>query len=164
MRGMNRLLVIAALGACTYDTTERSIWTIETRSAECPQPADAEDSLVAAWGTVGNRIDGNACRFTDLVAVEPDGMRTDDGCCYSTSCSVELSPHDELALFDATCIGLLRCASINLEVFTREKVEADLAATGLPCALTDAPSPSDVSATVCTYWVTASYECSSEPG
>lgn len=163
---MKALALLAILGACTYDTTERSLWTIHTNDAACPSPEDAEDVLIDSWARPATRIDGDACTFVELIEIEPaSSMRPGNACCYAVTCSVDLNTHDRLAVFDAVCAGL-RCDDLDLSAtgFSAAKAAQNLADTGLPCEVDPATTPATQPDVVCEYPVTGAYECSSAPG
>jgi hypothetical protein len=163
---MKAFVLFAVLGACTYDTTESSIWTLHTGEATCPSPDDVSDVLVETWGTPGVRIDGDACQLAELVEIAPAiRMRTGESCCYAATCSVELSTHDRITVFDALCLGL-SCEDLNTSDtgFSAAKAAQNLADAGLACTVDPSTVPATQSDRVCEYPVTGVYECSSEPG
>jgi hypothetical protein len=163
---MKALALLAILGACTYDTTDRSLWTIHTNDAACPSPEDAEDVLIDSWARPATRIDGDACTFVEIIEIEPaSSMRPGDACCYAATCSVDLNTHDRLAVFDAVCAGL-RCNDLDLSErgFSAAKAAQNLADTGLACSVDLTSTPATQPDTVCVYPVTGSYECSTAPG
>jgi len=158
------LLVLLVLAGCSVDREERAGWTLHAVEGTCAPSEDARAALLEAWGTPVSRIDGMPCTLEEVLSIDEPKTTSVDSCCYAVTCSSELSPVEELTLYDATC----RTVACNLEHptnFTPADVTQQLAAK-LPRCTLDASQPAPVTRSTlqCVYSVNARYSCSTAPG
>ena len=158
------ILCFWLLAGCTTEREERSGWTLHAVEGTCPTNEAATPDLLETWGKGATRIDGLPCVLEKLVSVAQAESTTVDGCCYAVTCNSDLSPVEELALYEATCFPL-RCDAAEWTDFTPDDVRERLAARVPQCTLgATETAPESRDTLQCVYSVRGRYSCSTAPG